>query len=106
MSPHVAPAPQRGAGSLPFPDKRAGEADKTMPFEHIVVVMMENHSFDNLLGALRLENAHVEGLTFEDGMAINENAGTATVPGPVRSFALANTAQGKNVTQSWKATHE
>jgi phospholipase C len=23
-----------------------------MPFDHIVVVMMENHSFDNLLGAV------------------------------------------------------
>jgi phospholipase C len=37
------PAPTRGAGSLPFLDKPAGTANDEMPFDHIVVVMMENH---------------------------------------------------------------
>ena len=31
----------------------AGTVNEALPFDHIVVVMMENHSFDNLLGALR-----------------------------------------------------
>jgi phospholipase C len=37
--------------SLPFPDLPAGT--ETMPaIEHVVVLMMENHSFDNFLGML------------------------------------------------------
>jgi phospholipase C len=37
--------------SLPFPDLPAGT--DTMPaLEHVVVLVMENHSFDNLLGML------------------------------------------------------
>ena len=35
-----------------------------MPFDHVIVVMMENHSFDNLLGALSTSRADVDGLTF------------------------------------------
>ena len=38
--------------SLPDPRRPAGTATDALPFDHIVVVMMENHSFDNLLGAL------------------------------------------------------
>src|SRR4051794_326492 len=38
--------------SLPDPKRPAGTVDDSLPFDHIVVVMMENHSFDNLLGAL------------------------------------------------------
>ena len=40
----------REAGSLPFPDKPVGTVNDEMPFDHLIVVMMENHSFDNLLG--------------------------------------------------------
>jgi phospholipase C len=106
MSPSVAPAPARGAGSLPFPDRSPGTVDDTMPFDHVVVVIMENHSFDNLLGALPLTMPAVEGLQFEAGQATNSNPGTNHTPAQVRSFPLPNTAQGSNVTQSWKATHE
>ena len=36
-----------------------------MPFDHIVVVMMENHSFDNYLGALsRHGQPKADGLRF------------------------------------------
>lgn len=44
-------APTREPESLPRPGQPAGTSDDAMPFDHIVVVMMENHSFDNLLGA-------------------------------------------------------
>ena len=54
-------AATREAGSLPFPDKPVGAVNTDMPFDHIIVVMMENHSFDNLLGAL----PGVDGLTFD-----------------------------------------
>jgi phospholipase C len=76
-----------------------------MPFEHVVVVMMENHSFDNLLGALpRLGERRAQGLKFDHvGAARNSNPGPG---GPVHSFPFATTAQGPNVSQSWNATHQ
>ena len=41
----------RSPDSLPFPDLPAGT--DTMPaIEHVVVLVMENHSFDNVLGML------------------------------------------------------
>ena len=47
--PVALPAGLRQPESLPFPGKPAGSP--SMPeIEHIVVLMMENHSFDNLLG--------------------------------------------------------
>ncbi|HYW22513.1 MAG TPA: alkaline phosphatase family protein [Terriglobales bacterium] len=47
----------RRPGSLPFPDRPAGEpqpdlAPELAPIEHIVLVMQENHSFDSYLGML------------------------------------------------------
>ncbi|MFX8500618.1 alkaline phosphatase family protein, partial [Acinetobacter baumannii] len=48
----VNPASLRGPGSLPDPTRPAGVADDSLPFDHIVIVMMENHSFDNYLGML------------------------------------------------------
>src|ERR1700683_15510 len=93
----------RSPHSLPFPGKPAGAVNEAMPFDHIVVVMMENHSFDNLLGAL----PGVDGLTFDaSGQATNLNPGTIHTPAEVSAFALTSTAQAKNVSQSWKATHE
>jgi phospholipase C len=78
-----------------------------MPFDHIVVVLMENHSFDNLLGALSRSEATVDGLRFTSGgEPTNSNPGTPATGPEVAAFPLANTAQGKHVTQSWKSTHE
>jgi phospholipase C len=42
----------RQPGTLSDPSKPAGTVNDAMPFDHIIVVMMENHSFDNLLGQL------------------------------------------------------
>ena len=39
------------AGSLPYPTRTVG-ADQVPEIEHFVVVMMENHSFDNILGLI------------------------------------------------------
>ena len=100
----TAPEP-RLAASLPFPARRAGTPNDAMPFDHVVVVMMENHSFDNLLGALPLTRAGVDGLTFDSaGNPTNSNPTTAGTD--IRSFALPNTAQKTFITQRWKATHE
>jgi phospholipase C len=101
------PPPARRAGSLPNPGVPAGTPNGAMPFDHLIVVMMENHSFDNLLGALSATRPDVEGLTFDPvtGRATNSNPGTNHTPNPVFSFPAPNTAQAKNVSQSWKATH-
>jgi phospholipase C len=106
MASTAAPSRPPEAGDLPFPDKPIGAVNEDMPFDHIVVVMMENHSFDNLLGGLGRTRPDVDGLTFDaSGKATNSNPGL----GPqdeVTAFPLADTAQAKSVTQSWKATHE
>jgi phospholipase C len=102
----AAPPIPREAASLPFPDKPVGEPNEQMPFDHIVVVMMENHSFDNLVGALKRTNPAVDGLTFDAaGNATNSNPGGPNTPNQVTSFPLPTTAQAKNLSQSWKATH-
>ncbi len=91
--------------SLPDPSRPPGTATPSLPFDHIVVVMMENHSFDNLLGAVALRGQPAaDGLTFDAAaVAQNTNPGPG---GPVRSFPFATTAQGDDVSQTWDATHE
>jgi phospholipase C len=102
VTPVPAPPATRSAGSLPFPSQPLGSVNNDMPFDHIIVVMMENHSFDNLLGAL----PGVDGLTFDpQGTATNSNPGTPHTPPTVTSFPLTDTAQAKNISQSWKASH-
>jgi phospholipase C len=103
MSSGAAPTATRHSGSLPFPDRPAGTVNDAMPFDHIIVVMMENHSFDNLLGAL----PGADGLTFDGaGVATNTNPGTHGTPANVAAFPVPTTAQAKNVSQSWSATDE
>lgn len=97
----------REAGSLPFPDMPVGTVNEQMPFDHLVVVMMENHSFDNLLGALSRTRPEVDGLSFDSsGEASNANPGSAGSSPEVTAFPLTSTAQAKHVSQSWKATHD
>jgi phospholipase C len=95
----------RQPDSLPDPRRPAGTATQKLPFDHIVVVMMENHSFDNLLGALAHSGQpKAHGLKFNaKGVALNSNPGPA---GAVRSFPFPTTAQGPDVSQSWNASHE
>ncbi len=97
--------PLRGPDSLPDPGRPAGTVDERLPFDHIVVVMMENHSFDNLLGALAHSGQpKAHGLKINGkGVAHNSNPGPE---GPVRSFVFDTTAQGDGVSQSWNASHE
>jgi phospholipase C len=98
----------RQPGSLPDPSKPAGTVNDAMPFDHIVVVMMENHSFDNLLGELpRSGQPAADGLTFDSGgKAINTNPGSAATPPEVGAFPFPSTAQGTHVSQTWNATLE
>jgi len=96
----------RAPDSLPNPGLPAGVVNEALPFDHIVVVMMENHSFDNLLGAIAQSGQpRAHGLRFNrrTGAARNSNPGPE---GPVGSFPMTSTAQGPDVSQSWNATHE
>jgi phospholipase C len=97
--------PLRVPDSLPDPTRPAGTVAEALPFDHIVVVMMENHSFDNLLGALAHSGQpKAQGLKINGkGLARNFNPGPE---GPVHSFPFPTTAQGHGVSQSWNATHE
>jgi phospholipase C len=87
--------------SLPFPHLPAGT--DTMPhIEHIVILMMENHSFDDHLGML----GRGDGLTLgSGGRPVNYNPNPTG--GYVRSFHNPNTYgyQGVGVSQSWNASH-
>jgi phospholipase C len=97
----------RAPDSRPDPTRAAGAASDALPFDHVVVVMMENHSFDNLLGALAHSGQpKAHGLRFDSaGNARNSNPGIGG-KGRVRSFELPTTAQAPSVTQTWNATHE
>jgi phospholipase C len=90
----------RPPGSLPNPNLPPGT--ETLPqIKHIIVVMMENHSFDNYLGAL----GRGDGLAFgPDGTARNANPdGKGNL---IRAFHMPtpcqlNAAPGQN----WDASH-
>ena len=94
----------RRPDSLPDPTRAAGEPSAALPFDHLVVVMQENHSFDNYLGMLPLRGqpaadgfdfnasgAPVNSNPYQDGYVVVKRAGSHCQPG--------------NITQSWKSTH-
>src|SRR4051794_27990025 len=95
-----------GPGTLPFPNLPEGTA--TMPqIEHIVVLMMENHSFDNILGMLPHEvrsRRKVDGLPVDahgHPTPVNRRNGrafrSALAPTPCQVKALP--------TQAWNPSH-
>ena len=91
----------RPAGPLPEPSQPAG-TDLIPRIRHIVVLMMENHSYDNYLGMLR---GRGEGFPLgPDGEPAAVNRDTAG--SPVRAHHLTSTVQRPQVpSQSWHATH-
>jgi phospholipase C len=101
-APHLGLPPHsewRRPGSLP--DPRLPEGTDTLPqIDHIVIVMQENHSFDNYLGMLGRG----------DGFTLNrhgrpENTNPNAGGGYVRAFHETDTLQAGHVTQSWDASH-
>ena len=89
------------AGPLPEPSRPAG-SDLLPQIRHIVVLMMENHSYDNYLGMLQ---GRGEGFALgADGQPDAYNRDAAGTP--VRAHHLASTVQRPHVpSQSWHATH-
>ncbi|MFZ0668321.1 MAG: alkaline phosphatase family protein [Acidimicrobiales bacterium] len=94
--PHVA---VRQAGSRPDPTVAAG-TDLVPDVDHIVIVMMENHSFDNILGTLGRG----------DGFTIGGD-GKPTAQNPndhgevVHAFHMPTECQTTGVFNDWKAAH-
>ncbi len=97
-----APAPPRAAGSRPDPRFPAG-TDRLPQIDHIVVLMMENHSYDNYFGLLGRKGA--DGFTVgTDGLPTNSNptAGGTTQ----HAFHMPTTCQlQKQPSQDWTASH-
>jgi phospholipase C len=89
----------RQPGSLPDPRRPAG-TDLIPEIEHIVVVMMENHSFDNMLGMLGRG----------DGFALNANGvPKASCPDGkgnlVHAFHMPSECQTDGVGNNWNTAH-
>jgi phospholipase C len=95
----------REPGSLPHPHRPAGTPDPDIPIEHVVIVMMENHSFDNYFGMLPLRGQRdADGFTFNTrGKPANSNP---TKGGYIRSFRMPSACQPEHEpNQSWDGTH-
>ncbi len=105
--PVVAADRVRRPDSLPFPHLPAGTP--SMPeIRHIVVVIMENHSFDNLLGMaphqVRGREA-VDGLTVRRGRVANFNPGAGGHRVHAQHASSPCQLHGEP-SQSWNASHE
>ena len=94
-------APLAQPGSLPYPKLPVG-TDTIPQIEHIVVLMLENHSYDNYLGMLQRPGA--------DGFKLKDCTPTATNPyanGQVQhAFRMPTTCQlPSRPSQEWTASH-
>jgi phospholipase C len=92
--------PPRRTGERPDPSKPEG-TDTIPQIEHVIVVMMENHSYDNYLGML----TRGDGFTLDaDGKPTNANNDANGQP--LRAFHMANTCQlPRQPSQAWSASH-
>ena len=91
---------------LPHPDRPMGEPGIPR-IEHVVLLMMENHSTDNVLGML----PHVSAARRDfDGLPVDRN-GIPIASNPdntgrhARSFALPDVCPAHGLTQNWNSSH-
>ena len=92
----------RGAfetGPLPYPEQPAG-TDQIPEIEHFVVVMMENHSFDNILGMLGRGDCWPLGVDGRPTVALPDGHGNL-----VRAFHMPSECQTNGVGQNWNLAH-
>ena len=95
------PVARRQPDSLFFPDRAAG-TDTLPEIDHIVVLMMENHSYDNMLGML----GRGDGFTL-DAKGRPTNWNPTADGGRQLAFVMPDDCQldGKP-SQEWQASHE
>jgi len=92
---------------LPFPDRPMGEPG-IPAIEHVVLLMLENHSADNVLGMLPQASAarsrDFDGLPVRrDGKPIAVNLDRRGRR--VESFALPDMCPANGLTQNWNSSH-
>jgi len=100
-----AAAGRRRPDTLPDPNRPAGTPTSRLPFDHMVIVMMENHSFDNYFGMLpRHGQPRADGFRFDrHGNPLNSNpvkGGYITV-----KHAPSLCTPNGSASQSWNDTH-
>ena len=100
----AAAAGVRRPDSLPDPTRPAGEPTAALPFDHLVVVMMENHSFDNYFGMLaRRGQPAADGFSFDGaGHPVNANP---VKGGYIAAQRAPSLCQPGGPSQSWSGTH-
>jgi phospholipase C len=104
--PVALPAGLRQPESLPFPGKPAGTPSMA-EIKHIVVLMMENHSFDNLLGMVPHQvpgRGSVDGWRFRHGAPVNFNL-DASGNKVIATHASSPCQLSGEPSQSWNASH-
>jgi phospholipase C len=93
-------APRRRPDSLPFPKAPPGE-DMIPQIDHIVVAMMENHTYDNYLGLLE----RGDGFRL-DRYGRPKNACPDGNGNLIRAFHMPSTCQlDRKPSQAWDASH-
>ena len=95
----------RAPGSLPDPSRPPGTPTAALPFDHIVVVMMENHSFDNYFGMLAHRGQpQADGFSFDaSGRPLDSNP---VKDGFIRvQHAPSLCTPDGSASQSWHDTH-
>jgi phospholipase C len=97
---------RRAPDSRPDPSRPAGTPDEDMPFDHVVVLMMENRSFDHYFGMLsRRGQPRADGFSFDrSGRPTNSNPSGAR---RLRVFSVDGDpcAAADSGSQSWNDTH-
>jgi phospholipase C len=95
----------RQPDSRPDPKRPAGTPDPRIPIDHVVVLMMENHSFDNYFGMLpKLGQPKADGFRFnQHGKPVDTQP---TKGGVIRAFKMPSVCQMEHEPdQSWNGTH-
>lgn len=87
------------AGDLPDPDLPSGTVNEEIPIDHILIIMQENHSFDNYFGRLNEfgYNGEVDGLSLDMVNMMYEGE-------PVNPFHLTSYCV-PGLDQSWNGSH-
>ncbi|HEX3567883.1 MAG TPA: alkaline phosphatase family protein [Acidimicrobiales bacterium] len=90
----------RQPGSLPNPSMAAG-TEQLPEIEHIVVVMMENHSFDNLLGMMGRGDGFPLGANGKPTVALPDGKGQL-----VHAFHMPSECMTDGVSNNWNVGHQ
>ncbi len=90
----------RPAGSLPRTDLAAG-TDLVPEIEHFVVIMMENHSFDNVLGLIGRGDGFTLGSDGQPAATNPDGHGNL-----IHAFHMPTECATNGIGNDWKVSHE